>query len=176
MTDSHPLDSLIRVIPDWPIPGVMFQDLTGVLADGDGLARIGKDLAELFAGEHIDVVAGMEARGFIVGTTVARELGVGFLAVRKAGKLPGLVHSTTYSLEYGTAELQIHQADLHAGMKVLIIDDVLATGGTAAATVELITRTGAEVVGLGFVLELEFLNGASKLEGSRIHSLRTISG
>lgn len=171
----HPLDKLIRVIPDWPIPGVMFQDLTGVLADGEGLSQIGKDLAEAFSDSKIDVVAGMEARGFIVGTTVARELGVGFLAVRKAGKLPGAVHSTTYDLEYGTAELQIHQADLQPGMKVLIIDDVLATGGTAAATAELISRTGAEVVGLGFVLELDFLNGASKLEGHRIHSLRVVT-
>lgn len=171
----HPLDKLIRVIPDWPIPGVMFQDLTGVLADGDGLSQIGKDLADAFSDSKIDVVAGMEARGFIVGTTVARELGVGFLAVRKAGKLPGAVHSTTYDLEYGTAELQIHQADLQPGMKVLIIDDVLATGGTAAATAELISRTGAEVVGLGFVLELDFLNGASKLEGHRIHSLRVVT-
>lgn len=171
----HPLDRLIRVIPDWPIPGVMFQDLTGVLADGEGLSQIGKDLAAAFDDQHIDVVAGMEARGFIVGTTVARELGVGFLAVRKAGKLPGAVHSTTYDLEYGTAELQIHQADLRPGMRVLIIDDVLATGGTAAATVELITRTGAEVVGLGFVLELEFLSGAAKLANQRIHSLRVVT-
>lgn len=171
----HPLDKLIRVIPDWPIPGVMFQDLTGVLADGAGLSQIGKDLAAAFNDTQIDVVAGMEARGFIVGTTVARELGVGFLAVRKAGKLPGAVHSTTYDLEYGTAELQIHQADLKPGMKVLIIDDVLATGGTAAATVELISRTGAEVIGLGFVLELAFLNGAAKLQDQRVHSLRVVT-
>lgn len=170
----HPLDKLLRVIPDWPIPGVMFQDLTGVLADGEGLQVIGSDLAAAFADVEIDVVAGMEARGFIVGTSVARELGVGFLAVRKAGKLPGAVHSTSYELEYGTAELQIHQADLEPGMKVLIIDDVLATGGTAAATAELISRTGAEVVGLGFVLELAFLNGAEKLQNHRVHSLRVI--
>lgn len=171
----HPLDQLLRVIPDWPIPGVMFQDLTGVLADGEGLRVIGSDLAAAFADAKIDVVAGMEARGFIVGTSVARELGVGFLAVRKAGKLPGAVHSTSYELEYGTAELQIHKADLEPGMKVLIIDDVLATGGTAAATAELISRTGAEVVGLGFVLELAFLGGLEKLRDHRVHSLRVIS-
>ncbi|MEY3407245.1 MAG: hypothetical protein RL038_306 [Actinomycetota bacterium] len=169
------LDRLLRVIPDWPIPGVMFQDLTGVLADGEGLREIGADLAAAFSDVEIDVIAGMEARGFIVGTSVARELGVGFLAVRKAGKLPGAVHSTSYELEYGTAELQIHQADLAPGTKVLIIDDVLATGGTAAATAELISRTGAEVVGLGFVLELAFLNGAEKLTNHRVHSLRVIS-
>lgn len=171
----HPLDQLLRVIPDWPIPGVMFQDLTGVLADGEGLRTIGADLAAAFADVQVDVVAGMEARGFIVGTSVARELGVGFLAVRKAGKLPGAVHTTSYELEYGTAELQIHQADLQPGTRVLIIDDVLATGGTAAATAELISRTGAEVVGLGFVLELAFLGGAAKLENHRVHSLRVIS-
>lgn len=171
---QHPLDRLIRVIPDWPIPGVMFQDLTGVIADADGLRVIGEDLAAPFAAAGVDVVAGMEARGFIIGTTVARELGVGFLAVRKAGKLPGDVHSEVYDLEYGTAELQVHVADLQPGMRVLIIDDVLATGGTAAATASLIERSGAEVVGLGFVLELDFLGGAAKLAGHRIHSLRNI--
>ena len=169
------LDRLIRVIPDWPEPGVMFQDLTGVLADGAGLAEIGRDLAEVFADSAVDVVAGMEARGFIIGTSVARELGVGFIAVRKAGKLPGPVHSESYELEYGKAELQVHREDLRPGLRVLIIDDVLATGGTALATAQLIERGGAEVVGLGFVLELDFLNGAQRLGGYRVHSLRHVS-
>lgn len=168
------LDRLIRVIPDWPEPGVMFQDLTGVLADGVGLAEIGRDLAAGFADLAVDVVAGMEARGFIIGTTVARELGVGFIAVRKAGKLPGPVHTEAYSLEYGTAELQVHREDIRPGMRVLIIDDVLATGGTALATAQLIERGGASVVGLGFVLELDFLSGADKLARYRVHSLRHV--
>lgn len=168
------LDRLIRVIPDWPEPGVMFQDLTGVLADGVGLAEIGEDLAAGFADLAVDVVAGMEARGFIIGTTVARELGVGFIAVRKAGKLPGPVHTEAYSLEYGTAELQVHREDIRPGMRVLIIDDVLATGGTALATAQLIERGGAMVVGLGFVLELDFLSGADKLSRYRVHSLRHV--
>lgn len=169
------LDRLIRVIPDWPEPGVMFQDLTGVLADGAGLAEIGQDLAAGFNDLDVDVVAGMEARGFIIGTTVARELGVGFIAVRKAGKLPGPVHTEAYSLEYGTAELQVHRADIQPGMRVLIIDDVLATGGTALATAQLIERGGAQVVGLGFVLELDFLSGADKLSRYRVHSLRHVN-
>ena len=169
------LDRLIRVIPDWPEPGVMFQDLTGVLADGEGLAEIGRDLAAAFGDLEVDVVAGMEARGFIIGTSVARELGVGFIAVRKAGKLPGPVHSESYALEYGTAELQVHQEDLNAGQRVLVIDDVLATGGTALATAQLIERGGAEVVGMGFVLELTFLGGGTKLDRYRVQSLRQIS-
>lgn len=173
MTDKA-LDRLIRVIPDWPEPGVMFQDLTGVLADGEGLAEIGRDLAAAFNDCEIDVVAGMEARGFIIGTSVARELGVGFIAVRKAGKLPGPVHSEAYELEYGKAELEVHVEDVRPGARVLIIDDVLATGGTALATAQLIERGGAQVVGLGFVLELDFLNGSARLGSYRVHSLRHV--
>lgn len=168
------LDRLIRVIPDWPSQGVSFQDLTGVLADSEGLREISKDLAEPFKDQKIDVVAGMEARGFIVGAAVARELGVGFIALRKAGKLPGIVHSATYALEYGTATLQVHQEDVKPGTRVLIIDDVLATGGTARAAAQLIESGGAQVVGFGFILALDFLDGKSKISQYPIHTLRTI--
>ncbi len=169
------LERLIRVIPDWPTPGVMFQDLTGVLASAEGLAEVSQALAQPFRDSHIDVVAGMEARGFIVGTAVARELGTGFVALRKAGKLPGAVHSATYELEYGTATLQVHQADIAPGSRVLLIDDVLATGGTAAAAVSLVEMCSAEVVGLGVVMTLEFLSGREKLSSIQIHSLRSIT-
>ncbi|MCX6403287.1 MAG: adenine phosphoribosyltransferase [Actinobacteria bacterium] len=168
------LDRLIRVIPDWPSQGVTFQDLTGVLADSQGLREITEELAAPFANQKIDVVAGMEARGFIVGAAVARQLDVGFIALRKAGKLPGIVHSATYALEYGTATLQVHQEDVKAGTRVLIIDDVLATGGTAKAAAQLIESGGAEVVGFGFILALDFLNGSEKISQYPIHSLRTI--
>ncbi len=170
----HALGRLIRVIPDWPSQGVSFQDLTGVLADAEGLREISQELAAPFANQNIDVVAGMEARGFIVGAAVARELGVGFIALRKAGKLPGIVHSATYALEYGTATLQVHQEDVKPETRVLIIDDVLATGGTARAAAQLIESGGAEVVGFGFILTLDFLNGAEKISQYPIHTLRTI--
>lgn len=172
---TNPLDRLTRVIPDWPIEGVSFQDLTGVLADGEGLAYVARELAAPFRDAHVAVVAGMEARGFIVGTAVARELGVGFVALRKAGKLPGPVHSAEYDLEYGTATIEVHHQDVPSGTRVLLIDDVLATGGTAQAAVELIERCGGEVVGLGFILALDFLGGTSRLAAHRVHSLRTIT-
>lgn len=172
---TNPLDRLTRVIPDWPVEGVSFQDLTGVLADGEGLRYVAEELARPFREAGITVVAGMEARGFIVGVAVARELGVGFIALRKAGKLPGPVHAAEYSLEYGTATIEVHPHDVPAGSRVLIIDDVLATGGTAAAAVDLIQRCEAEVAGLGFILALDFLGGTSRLEGQQIHSLRTIT-
>lgn len=169
------LERLIRVIPDWPIPGVMFQDLTGVFADPEGLAEITADLAKPFAGQQIDVVAGMEARGFIVGATVAQHLGVGFVPLRKPGKLPGATHSVEYALEYGTAALHVHHQDVDAGARVLIVDDVLATGGTAKAAIDLIKLCGAEVVGLSFILALDFLGGHNLLGDHTIHSLKTIS-
>lgn len=172
---SSTLDRLIRVIPDWPIPGVMFQDLTGVFADPEGLAAVTKALAEPFAGLEIDVVAGMEARGFIVGATVAQYLGVGFVPLRKPGKLPGAKHSVEYSLEYGTATLEVHHEDVPANSRVLIVDDVLATGGTAQAAVSLIEQCDAHVVGLSFILALGFLEGHRLLAEHTIHSLRTIS-
>ncbi len=173
--EAPSLERLIRVIPDWPTPGVMFQDLTGVLASATGLAEVSAALAAPFRDAQVDVVAGMEARGFIVGTAVARELGTGFVALRKAGKLPGEVHSTSYDLEYGSATLQVHKEDIPAGSRVLLIDDVLATGGTAKAAAELIAMASAHVVGLGVILSLEFLEGRSKLVGLTIHALRNVT-
>jgi adenine phosphoribosyltransferase len=170
------LETLIRVVPNWPSPGVMFQDLTGVLADAEGLREVTENLAKPFLNSGVDLVAGMEARGFIVGTSVARALNVGFLAMRKAGKLPGDVHQAIYTLEYGEATLEVHKEDIKAGMRVLIIDDVLATGGTALAAAQLVERANAEVVGFGFVLDLEFLGGREKLKSYTIHSLKTITG
>ena len=117
----------------------------------------------------------MEARGFIVGTAVARELGVGFVALRKAGKLPGPVHSADYALEYGTATIEVHHQDVPTSARVLVIDDVLATGGTAVAAVEVLEKCGATVVGLGFILALDFLGGTSRLGRHTVHTLRTIS-
>ena len=172
---SSTLDRLIRVIPDWPIPGVMFQDLTGVFADPQGLAAVTKALAEPFAELEIDLVAGMEARGFIVGATVASFLGVGFVPLRKPGKLPGAKHSVEYSLEYGTATLEVHHQDIPENSRVLIVDDVLATGGTAKAAVVLIEQCNAEVVGLSFILALEFLQGHQLLSDHTIRSLKTIT-
>lgn len=172
---TNPLDRLTRVIPDWPVEGVSFQDLTGVLADAEGLAYIAEELAAPFRDAGITLVAGMEARGFIVGTAVARELGVGFVALRKAGKLPGPVHSADYELEYGTATIEVHHHDVPSSARVLVIDDVLATGGTAVAAVELIEKCGASVVGLGFILALDFLGGTSRLGRHTVHALRTIS-
>ncbi|MEN9922547.1 MAG: hypothetical protein RIS09_61 [Actinomycetota bacterium] len=153
----------------------MFQDLTGVLADAKGLKEVTEDLARPFQSAGIDLVAGMEARGFIVGTSVARALNVGFLAMRKAGKLPGDVHQAVYTLEYGEATLEVHKEDIKEGMKVLVIDDVLATGGTALAAAQLIERAHAHVVGFGFVLDLTFLGGRDKLKNYNVHSLKSIT-
>jgi adenine phosphoribosyltransferase len=157
------LRNLIRDVPDYPQPGVLFKDITPLLADG---AAFGKTVAALAAGhERIDKVAGIEARGFILAAPVACLLGVGFVPVRKAGKLPGPTHAETYQLEYGTATVEVHVDAFEPGERVLMIDDVLATGGTAAATAALIRRTGAEVTALGVLIELGFLGGRDRLPG-----------
>jgi adenine phosphoribosyltransferase len=163
---------LIRDIPDYPQPGVVFKDITPLLADPAGFAAVIEALA---AGhERIDKVVGIEARGFILAAPVARELGVGFVPVRKAGKLPGPTHAQTYALEYGTATVEVHTDAFVPGERVLMIDDVLATGGTAAATASLIRRAGAEVVSLAVLIELGFLNGRDGLPGLDIRALLAI--
>lgn len=160
---------LIRDIPDYPQPGVVFKDITPLLADPAGFAAV---IDALAAGhERIDKVVGIEARGFILAAPVARELGVGFVPVRKAGKLPGPTHAETYELEYGTATVEVHTDAFVPGERVLMIDDVLATGGTAAATAALIRRAGAEVVSLAVLIELGFLNGRAGLPGLEIRAL-----
>ncbi len=159
------IKSLIRAIPDFPIPGVHFRDVMGLVEDPDGFREATVALVGRFRGAAPDVVVGIEARGFIFGVPVAQELGVGFVAVRKAGKLPGEVRGVDYDLEYGSARLEMQAvAPIGAGTRVLLIDDLLATGGSATAAIELIRGMGGEVVGAGFVVDLPELPGAGRLQ------------
>jgi adenine phosphoribosyltransferase len=167
------LTALVRDVPDWPRAGVTFKDITPLLADAGGFAATVDALAAQHADVDIDVVLGIEARGFIFAAPVAYRLGAGFVPVRKAGKLPWHIEAQHYDLEYGTDLLEIHRDAVHEGQRVLILDDVLATGGTAAATAELVERLGATVVGMGFVLELGFLSGRDRLAGRQVDSLVT---
>jgi adenine phosphoribosyltransferase len=162
----------LRDIPDFPAPGVLFKDFTPLLADGDAVRTVVDDIARRYRGA-VDVVVGVEARGFILGAAAAYALGVGFVPVRKAGKLPGRTHEAEYTLEYGTATLEVHVDAFVAGHRVLIMDDVLATGGTAAATCDLVERAGASVAALEFVLEIGFLDGRQALPGRVVHSILT---
>jgi adenine phosphoribosyltransferase len=159
------LKSLIRDIPDFPKPGIMFRDITTVLRDPDGLRYITDCLAEKLAaaGLNADYIVGMESRGFIIGAPLAYKLGLGFIPVRKPGKLPSLVHSVEYQLEYGTDSLEIHQDALQPGSRVVIIDDLIATGGTATATAKLLQQIGCELLGFGFIIELQDLQGRKHL-------------
>lgn len=165
--------SLIRTIPDWPTPGVMFKDITPALGDPEALFDLVESLAEPFLDTDITHVVAMEARGFILGAPVAILLNAGFIPLRKPGKLPHSTISESYALEYGTNELHMHVDAIGPEARVLIVDDVLATGGTAAAAERLITATGASIVGSAYVLELSFLNGRSKL-AHPAHSLLVI--
>lgn len=164
---------LIRTIPDWPTPGVQFKDLTPALADAEALFDIVESLAEPYIDDDITHIVAMEARGFILGAPVAVLLNAGFIPLRKPGKLPAATFAESYELEYGTNELHMHVDAIDSSSRVLIVDDVLATGGTAGAAERLIAAAGATVVGSAYVLELGFLGGRSKLR-SRIHSLLTI--
>ena len=163
------LKRLIRDVPDYPRPGVIFKDITPLLADAAGFAATVAALAN--GHDRIDKVAGIEARGFILAAPVALRLGVGFVPVRKVGKLPGPTHAETYDLEYGTATVEVHVDAFAPGDRVLMVDDVLATGGTAAATAALIRRSGAEVVSLSVLVELGFLGGRKSLPGLDIRAL-----
>ena len=163
------LKKLIREIPDFPKRGILFYDITTLLRDADGFRQAVESMVEPFQGGEIDVVAGIESRGFIFGAAVADRLGLGFVPVRKPGKLPGNTVSSLYSLEYGTDSLEMHDDAISKGDRVLIVDDLLATGGTAKATVELIEGVGAKVSALSFLVELEGLKGRSKLEGRQLH-------
>lgn len=167
--------SRLRDIPDFPIPGVTFKDFTPLLSDGPALRAVVQDIAERYAG-RVDVVVGIEARGFIFGAAVAYELGIGFVPVRKAGKLPGSIHSQTYDLEYGSAVIEIHTDAFAPGARALVIDDILATGGTAAATCELIERAGASVEAVEVLVELGFLGGRGKLGGRTLHAMLSVTG
>jgi adenine phosphoribosyltransferase len=163
---------LIRDVPDYPRPGVVFKDITPLLADAAAFAAAVTALAE--GHKQIDKVAGIEARGFILAAPVAWRLGVGFVPVRKAGKLPGPTHASSYDLEYGTATIEVQVDAFKPGERVLLIDDVLATGGTAAATADLIARCGAEVAELGVLIELGFLGGRANLPDLKIRALLSL--
>ncbi|MGW1720208.1 MULTISPECIES: adenine phosphoribosyltransferase [Streptomyces] len=156
--------SRIRDVADYPEPGVMFKDITPLLADPAAFAALTDALADIAVRSGATKIVGLEARGFILGAPVAVRAGLGFIPVRKAGKLPGATLSQAYDLEYGSAEIEVHAEDLSAGDRVLVIDDVLATGGTAEASLQLIRRAGAEVAGLAILMELGFLGGRQRLE------------
>lgn len=157
------LRALIRDVPDFPRAGILFKDITHLLADGEALRGAVEAVAEAFRDARPDAVVGVESRGFILGAAVALVLGVGFVPVRKQGKLPRSTISAGYGLEYGEATLEIHDDALAAGARVLVVDDVLATGGTARATITLVEALGADVVGLAFLVELTALDGAAAL-------------
>ena len=159
------LKKFIRDIPDFPKPGILFKDITTLLKDGKALKASVDVLARQFAKKGVRYVVGIESRGFIFGTALAYKLGVGFIPVRKKGKLPSKTRAVSYELEYGTDTLEIHADALKKGDKVLIIDDLLATGGTVAAVVKLVSGAGAKIAGVGFIIELSFLNGRDRLKG-----------
>jgi adenine phosphoribosyltransferase len=161
----------IRDIPDFPKPGILFKDITPLVKDPAALKLAVHQLMEPFLGSEITAVAGMEARGFIFGSLVAWEMGLPFIPLRKPGKLPYDVQSVSYDLEYGSAVLEAHIDAFEANDKVLLIDDLLATGGTAKASCELIEKLGAKIAACAFVVELDFLNGREKLQGYQVHSL-----
>ena len=165
------LKKLIREIPDYPKPGILFYDLTTLLQDAAGLRSLVDQLCAHYTGQSVDLVVGVEARGFIFAPALAYRLGAGFVPVRKPKKLPFKTASVSYQLEYGTDTLEIHQDAVRAGQKVLISDDLLATGGTAAAAAALVRQLGGQIVGAAFALELSFLKGRSKLPGIDVFSL-----
>jgi adenine phosphoribosyltransferase len=172
------IKSRIRTIPDHPKPGVMFRDITTLLQDPKGLREAVDGLCAAFAGRRIDKVAGIEARGFILGGAVAHQLGAGFVPVRKHGKLPWTTLGQDYALEYGTDRVEVHTDAIAAGESILVVDDLIATGGTAAATLDLIERTGGRVVGCAFVIDLPDLGGSKRLRdrGVLVHALCEFEG
>ncbi len=167
------LRSLIRDIPDFPEPGIVFKDITPLMADAAALARRGRGLAEYARALQVDCVVAAEARGFLLGPALALELGAGFVLARKPGKLPYETVSAEYELEYGESMLELHTDAVAAGRRVLVHDDLLATGGTAATLCELVEQLGGEVVGCGFLIELAFLGGRERLAGHDVHALLT---
>ena len=175
MADAGWLKGRIRDVADFPSPGIVFKDLAPLLGDAEALRFTVDALAEAFAGRRVDKVVGVEARGFIVAAPVAYRLGAGFVPVRKPGKLPWRTEAEEYALEYGVDRLEVHADALAPGDHVLVVDDVIATGGTAQAAVALVERLGGTVAGIGFVVELTFLSGREKLEGYDIVSLVTYS-
>ena len=169
--NCEPLKKLIREIPDFPKKGILFYDITTLLKDKLGFATLIDALAEYYLPKKVDLILGMEARGFIFGPALAYRLNAGFVPVRKPGKLPAPTARVEYELEYGTNILEIHKDAVQKGQRVIIVDDLLATGGTAEATTKLATSLGAEIAGLGFVVELDFLKGRDRLRQYDVYSL-----
>jgi adenine phosphoribosyltransferase len=165
--------SKLRDIPDFPQPGIVFKDFTPLLADGAAFKALIDDIAGRYRG-HVDVLVGIEARGFVLAAAVAYELGLGMVLVRKAGKLPGETLTESYALEYGTAQIEVHTDAFEPGQRVLVLDDVLATGGTAAACAQLVERAGASVAAIEVLLELGFLDGRSRLTGHVVNAILTV--
>lgn len=170
-TNCDHLKQLIREVPDFPKKGILFYDITTLLKDKVGFATLIDALSEHYLNEQIDAVLAIEARGFIFGPALAYRLNAGFVPIRKPGKLPAETVKWSYELEYGLDTLEIHKDAIHPGQKVIIVDDLLATGGTANACVQLARSLGAKIAGLGFVVELDFLNGRKKFEGTEVFSL-----
>jgi adenine phosphoribosyltransferase len=170
-SNGHWLREFVRDIDDFPKPGVSFRDITPLLGDAKGFGQAINELASRFDDVPVDRVLGMEARGFIIAAPVAYRMGAGFIPVRKAGKLPWQVIREEYALEYGSDKLEVHRDAIYPGERILVIDDVLATGGTAAATVRLVEALNGIVVGIGVLIELEDLGGRRRLAGHRVESL-----
>ena len=170
------IEDYVISIPDFPEPGIIFRDITGILRDADGLKLSIDKIQEMLEGVEFDAVLGLESRGFICGMPIAYNLHKAFIPVRKKGKLPRETVSAKYDLEYGTAEIEIHKEDLRPGMKVVIIDDLIATGGTVEAAVKLAESLGAEVVKIAFVMELAGLKGRERLAGYDVESVITYEG
>jgi|SRR5271165_1238562 len=169
--NASQLKELIREVPDFPKQGILFYDITTLMKDKTGFAAVIDQMSQYYISRSVDLVLGMEARGFIFGPALAYRLNAGFVPVRKAGKLPAATVKESYALEYGTASLEVHKDAIRKGQRVLIVDDLLATGGTAVATVKLALSLGGEIAGLGFVVELDFLNGREKLKDYDVMSL-----
>jgi adenine phosphoribosyltransferase len=169
--NAEQLKGLIREVPDWPKKGILFYDITTLLKDKVGFATLIDKFSEHYMNQRIDLVLGMEARGFIFGPALAYRLNAGFVPVRKPGKLPAETVRCEYALEYGNNALEVHKDAIRKGERVLIVDDLLATGGTAEATAKLASSLGAQIAGLGFVVELDFLKGRDKLKGYDVTSL-----
>jgi adenine phosphoribosyltransferase len=177
MTETD-LRTLVRTIPDYPKPGIMFRDISTLLGDAQGLTACIEQMAAPYRDRGVEAVAGIEARGFILGGAVAERLGCGFVPIRKKGKLPAKAIGQDYELEYGTDIIEVHEDGIAAGEKVLLVDDLIATGGTAEAAVKLLRKLGAEIVGAAFVIDLPDLKGCGKLQalGVECHTLIAFEG